>query len=187
MADMKKELTILKKLLTSMNNNKISSDEIESRLNMFCQRFMLSLNKYDERVQKIFDNYDIPQLTDIHTIFGLAFETLDVNNNNWAEDFSEVYDETIYPIYNAKKRKKNILSAFNSLSISNEAKEGSLTVEFDEDEEDKEINNSSSCVQSQNLKCEYIYKKGANANKQCSVRASCTTDKGPRCKSHAKS
>ena len=187
MADMNKELIILKKLLTSMNNNKISSDDIQSRLNMFCQRFMLGLNKYDERIQKIFDNYDIPHLTDIHNIFSLAFETLDVNNNNWAEDFSEVYDETIYPVYNAKKRKKNILSAFNSLSISNEAREGSLTVEFDDDEEDKETNNSSSCVQSQNLKCDYIYKKGANTNKQCSVRASCTTDKGPRCKSHAKS
>ena len=199
MADMDKEVIIIKKLLKSLNSNKITTDEIQSRLNMFCQRFMLGLNKYDERIEKIFNNYDIPQLNDVHTIFSLAFQTLDVNINNWDEDFSEVYDETIYPVYNAKKRKKNVISAFNNLSISSgnrdtdprreplapeqrscdstASEKSELSVEFDSDSDSE----------SSKLKCEYVYKKGANANKPCNVTTSYKSDKGPRCKKHSNS
>lgn len=170
MACMQNEFNIFKNLFTALKDEKITPTEIESRLNMFCQRLLLGFNHYDERLKQIFDNYDIKQLQDIHTIFGLAFKTLDFNYKDWDKDFENVYDKSIYPSYSVKKRKKNLTDLFNSLFVSQVSTDDSK-ITFDDEE-----NNSSS-----QIKCDYVFKKGANVNKRCNT----ITDGSSKCKRHS--
>lgn len=175
MACMQNEFNIFKNLFIALKDEKITPTEIESRLNMFCQRLLLGFNHYDERLKQIFDNYDIKQLQDIHTIFGLAFKTLDFNYKDWDKDFENVYDKSIYPSYSVKKRKKNLIDLFNSLSVSSNS---SNSITFD-DEDSKESVSLGEAPREN--KCDYIFKKGANVNKRCNT----ITDGSSKCKRHS--
>ena len=181
MACMKNEFNTFNSLFIALKDEKITPTEIESRLNMFCQRLFLGFNHYDERLKQIFDNYDIKQLQDIHTIFGLAFKTLDFNYKDWDKDFENVYDKSIYPSYSVKKRKKNLTDLFNSLSVSqvagDQVNKDDLKITFD----DEENNSSGPGPSSSQIKCDYVFKKGANINKTCNV----TTDGSAKCKRHS--
>jgi hypothetical protein len=178
MAEMTTQVKILKSLILSLVDDKINSDEIESRLNMFCQRLLLGFCKYDERFDKIFNAYDTKQLSDIHYIFQFAFESLNIKNNEWDCGFDEVCDNDLFPSYNIKKRKKknNLIDQMNSLNLSLDTP---VITDIDNGvPETLELGPGPE----ESFNCNYIFSKGNKKGQICNVK----TIGSNKCKSHSK-
>ena len=177
MAEMTTQVKILKSLILSLVDDKINSDEIESRLNMFCQRLLLGFCKYDERFDKIFNAYDTKQLSDIHYIFQFAFESLNIKNDEWDCGFDEVCDNDLFPSYNIKKRKKknNLIDQMNSLNLS-------LDTPVITDIDTEPLHVTDEKQEYFNCNCNYIFTKGNKKGQICNIKTIGTN----KCKSHSK-